>query len=511
MTYKNATTTIIFTILATSLVVFASTEVYAEESKYKIADDVSATLTFHFKDGIEVIDFPIYEMNSNYVENVRAEFSVEGVVSETPLLHKALDESWIYRSDFTPVDFDYKQFDVDVDIHKSGQHIKLVHYSDCEIADASVETLNDDQESYLSSKSGFVVVDVIDFECSQVKIQNNEQEISSELLPFDFGHDIRTFLNFDFKDGEERIEFPMVDLESGYDEGENASPNFKAIGLVTNYPLLDAEVEKSKKFADVLYGFDDDFDVVLEFDQNGTIIRSIDFIECQVDEYIIETLRDKEEGFTGKRGFALVEDYLFQCAGMNPHNPLYENVNQNHVGSSLSDGTMATEQYNFGFGPTAVATFTFDNDIEVIDFALFEQLGDVYSRDNPSFELVGIPGNYPILYDYVDHSLGIGPNTSGISAHTKLFDVDVDLMYGDKAVRGFNYSDCRVILHFFETERDKEDGFFKGFVHENTFEFECRGYHPNNPVYDSMFEVEKANNIKSSDLRNTQTWSSGFK
>ena len=168
------------------------------------------------------------------------------------------------------------------------------------------------------------------------------------------------------------------------------------------------------------------------------------------------------------------------------------------------------KQYNFGAGPTAVATFTFDNNVEVIDFAIFEQLGDVYSRDNPSFELVGIPGNYPLLYDYVDHSVGIGPNTSGISAHTELFDVDVDLMYGDKTVRGFNYSDCRVILHFFETERDKEDGFFKGFVHENTFEFECKGYHPNNPLYDSMFEVEKANNIKSSDLRNTQTWPRGF-
>ena len=510
MTYKKTTTTILFTILATSLAAFTSGEVFAEESKYKIADNVSATLTFHFKDGIEVIDFPIFEMHSNYVENVRAEFSVEGVVSDTPLLHEALDEAWIYRSDFTTVNFDYKQFDVDVDIHRDGQHIKLVHYNDCEITDASVKTLNDDQESYLSSKSGFVVINAIDFECSQPQIFNNEQKVSSELLPFEFGHDIRTFLTFDFKDGEERIEFPMVDLETGYDEGENAAPSFKAIGVVSNYPLLDAEVEKSKKFADVLYGFDDDFDVKLEYDQNGTVVRSIDFIECQVEEYIIETLFDKEEGFTGKRGFALVEEYLFLCAGLAPHNPLYESVSQNHTGSSIYGGAMVTEQYKSGTGPTAVATFTFDNDVEIIDFAIFEQLGDVYSRDNPSFELVGIPGNYPILYDYVDHSIGVGPNTFGISAHTQLFDVDVDLMYGDQTVRGFNYSDCRVILHFFETERDKEDGFWNGFVHENTFEFACKGYHPNNPLYDSMFEVEKANNLTSSDLRDTQTWPRGF-
>ena len=112
-----------------------------------------------------------------------------------------------------------------------------------------------------------------------------------------------------FDKGEELrgIDFPLESLESEFEDAIIASPILVSSGLVENYPLLDAEVEKSKKFADVLYGFDDDFDILLEFDQNGTTIRSVDFIECQVDTYIIETLRDKEEGYTGKRGFALVE------------------------------------------------------------------------------------------------------------------------------------------------------------------------------------------------------------
>ena len=63
----------------------------------------------------------------------------------------------------------------------------------------------------LSSKSGFPVTNAIDFECSQPSILNNDQEIFTHLLPFEFGHDIRTFLTFDFKDGEERIEFPIFD------------------------------------------------------------------------------------------------------------------------------------------------------------------------------------------------------------------------------------------------------------------------------------------------------------
>ena len=511
MTCNNTMTTIILSILATSTLVFGIEEIYAEEFEYKIADNVSVTTTFHFRDGIEVVQFPVFEMTSNYVENIPAEFQLQGVVGETPYLHKALDEAWIYRSDFTTIDYDYKLFDVDVEVHKNDNTIKLIHYDDCEISDASVETLNDDQESYLSSKSGFVVVDTINFECNQAKISNSDDIIiSTEPLPFDFGNDIRTFLTFEFDGVEERIEFPIVDLESGFDEGENAAPSFSAIGLVTHYPLLDTEVEKSKKFADVLYGFDDDFDVLLEFDQNGTVLRSVDFSECQIDDYVVETLRDKEEGFTGKRGFAVVEEYLFQCVGFSPNNTLIDQVTENHVSGSSLDGSMATDSYNFGAGPTAFATLTFDDGVEVLDFAIFEQLGDVYSRDNPRFELVGIPGNYPLLYDAIDTSLTMGPNTSGIASNTKLFDVDVDLMYGDHSVRGFNYTDCRVILHFFETERDKEDGFFKGFVHENTFEFECKGYHPNNPIYDSMFEIEKADTQTSSDLRVTHTWPIGF-
>ena len=64
-------------------------------------------------------------------------------------------------------------------------------------------------------------------------------------------------------------------------------------------------------------------------------------------------------------------------------------------------------------------------------------------------------------------------------------------MVDGKHVRSFNYNDCRVTDYVVESDRDKEDGYFKGFALANIIDFECLGYHPNNPIYDAMFEVEK--------------------
>jgi hypothetical protein len=83
-------------------------------------------------------------------------------------------------------------------------------------------------------------------------------------------------------------------------------------------------------------------------------------------------------------------------------------------------------------------------------------------------------------------------------------------MVDHKVVRVFNYVDCRVIDYVIESDRDKEDGYFKGFALVNTFDFECQGYHPNNPTYDAMYYVESADLESSSDLRNTDQWSPNF-
>ena len=114
-----------------------------------------------------------------------------------------------------------------------------------------------------------------------------------------------------------------------------------------------------------------------------------------------------------------------------------------------------------------------------------------------------------MLYDTIDKNLKLQGQT-GSHQNLDLFSVDIDLVVDDKVVRGFNYNECRVTDYVVQSQRDKEESYFKGFALSNTFDFECQGYHPNNPIYDAMYEVESENNISSMDLRDTQDWARGF-
>ena len=85
-------------------------------------------------------------------------------------------------------------------------------------------------------------------------------------------------------------------------------------------------------------------------------------------------------------------------------------------------------------------------------------------------------------------------------------------MYGEESVRGFNYSKCRVIDYDVGCNTNKEESYVKGkFALENTFDFECRGYTPNNPVYDAMFTTTYAKTQNTNDLKDTDDWGPGFK
>lgn len=155
-----------------------------------------------------------------------------------------------------------------------------------------------------------------------------------------------------------------------------------------------------------------------------------------------------------------------------------------------------------------IIIFKFDDGTEIIEFPIFEQQ-DLLEQGNPQFTLVGVPRMYPLLYEHIDDNL-VGSTSSGSNSFTTLFDVDISLIYGTDTVRGFNYTQCRSIDYVVKTQHDKNGRFFKGFALTNEFHFECQGYHPNNPVYDSMFKVEKANTTNSSDLKTTDSWPIGF-
>jgi len=125
--------------------------------------------------------------------------------------------------------------------------------------------------------------------------------------------------------------------------------------------------------------------------------------------------------------------------------------------------------------------------------------------------LKGMVGDYPLLYKQVDRAARFNQINGVIPYFDDLFQVDVNLKDGEEIIRGFLYTDCRIIDYEVATQQGNEESFFFWFTLENTFEFECAGYHPKNPIYDAMFEGEKSDITSTLDLRDTDTWGYKFK
>lgn len=493
-------------------------KVYAAD--YKMAENVQANFTFTYRDGVEVYQFPVFKMTSNYVSNGGTTFEIEGIIGKSPLLYKAMDDSYKNRlmtsTGASSFEYNYRFFDVDVDLAREGQTVRTIHYYNCEILNYEALALNSgDYESYTSSKSGFSVVDRIEFRCGGIQ---SESPKNTKFQNIDYGEiytfaeNVRTFVTFGFDDGEEKIEFTTFELTSGFEESDDAvSPSFSVEGVVNHYPLLYKAIDNSRKVSGLGTASNYDFNALVEFSNGEKILRSLDFRDCRVSGTIINTESDKEEGFTGKSGFAIVNEIDFDCAGLKPINPQYSKI----YGESPTWQTFFVENVQpndrllMGGGPKIMTTFTFNNGVEKLQFPIFRQ-GDVLSRANPTFELQGVVGDYPLLYKRVDENMKL-QSVSGANLMTELFDVDVNLVH-EEMVRGFNYSNCRVVDYHIGSAMNKEENYIKGlFVLENTFSFECQGYHPNNPMYDMMFKTHtKANTQSTTDLRNTSSWGPGF-
>lgn len=521
MNTKNAimtTTLSVIAVLAITSVTELNNAFAEEDSGYKFADGIHPVFTFIFKDGTETFEFPVYNMSDDYVANEGSpSFSVEGVVGSAPHLHKALDEAFKYKAN-PSYEWNYQLFDVNIDFVKDNETLRTMDYHDCYVDDYKVKTLTDAYESYMSSKSGFAIIDDVDFTCGGLNQHTESANISWETpysvteypsTPYDFAEDVRTFITFEFDQGVEKVEFPIFDLTSGFAESsDNVIPGFSVEGTLQKHPLLDMAVNNARVVSGFANGNNVDFEATVEFTNgDGDVLRTLSYRDCRVTGSEIKTQSDKEEGFTGKSGFASVEQIDFECIGLTAdHSDLKSNLPS--WSSVKLENTLPLHQYPLGTGPMAIATFTYDHGIETISFPIFDQ-GDVLVKSNPTFALKGIVGDFPMLYSHVDENLAM-TSVTGTNPVLHLFDVDVNLVYGDDVVRGFNYVDCRVTDYTVNTQTNKEETYFKGFALSNTYDFECQGYHPNNPPYDALFVKDSAKNVSTNDLRNTDQWGPGF-
>jgi len=546
MKKTTMTTTLgVIAILAVASVTGLHNAFAEEDSGYKTADGVTTVFTFTFKDGVDVLTFPIFNMEDDFVENIGSPtFSVQGVVDDAPHLHEALDYAFYYQSSASR-NYDFKIFDVNVDFIQDGQSIRTLDYNDCQITDYKINTLTDDYESYMSSKTGFAIVDDIDFQCAGLNALETSTdsswkpsfvEVEHPMTSYKFAENIRTFITFEFDYGIEKIEFPYFEVTSGFSESGNDKPGFQVEGTYFDHPLLSKAIDQGRVNRGNTNQATLDFNATIELtkitesesgDISTKVLRTLDYGDCLVTSAEMTTLFDKEEGFTGKSGFAYVEEIGFECNGLNPSNYSYDELRGDVPiwKTTWLENNIESVEYPKD-GPTAIATFTHNDGVETIYFPMFTQtsvLGyaDTFNDDEessrdiqitspPAFELEGTVGDFPMLYHAIDQQLSI-VGTTGLGTMIDDFDVDVELFDGEKVVRSLNYAECRVTDYVVETQRDKEESYFKGFALSNTIDFECLGYHPNNPIYDAMFETTTyAKTLNTGDLRDTSDWGPGF-
>ncbi len=173
------------------------------------------------------------------------------------------------------------------------------------------------------------------------------------------------------------------------------------------------------------------------------------------------------------------------------------------------------KQYARANDITIHTEFIFRDAVEKSDgFQIYEQVsGFDQTSDSPVFKLIGaVDYDRTYLYEAADMTFQRGViNTQHDYGQ---FDADVYLQKEGVTFRHFEYFDCSISEYRVVTLFDKEEGWFtsKGFATVDEFEFECNGYKPNNPLFDSVNASNgKANTQSSMDLKDTQSWSDIYK
>ena len=187
-------------------------------------------------------------------------------------------------------------------------------------------------------------------------------------------------------------------------------------------------------------------------------------------------------------------------------------VTQQQISAEETD----EKQYVRGNDVTIRTEFTFRDAVERSDgFQIFKQVsGFDRTSDSTAFNLAGAV-NYDRMYLYEAADMTFQRGVTNIQHNYGQFDVDIYLQKDGTTFRHFEYSNCNIVDYTVDTMFDKEEGWTtsKGFTTIDEFEFECNGYTPHNPLFESMNAADRynASTESSMDLRDTQSWSDVYK
>ena len=159
-----------------------------------------------------------------------------------------------------------------------------------------------------------------------------QQQISAEETDekqYVRGNDVTIRTEFTFRDTVEKSDgFQIFKQVSGFDRTSDSTV-FNLAGAVNYdrmylYEAADMTFQRGVTNIQHDYG---QFDVDIYLQKDGTIFRHFEYSDCNIVDYTVDTMFDKEEGWTTSKGFTTIDEFEFECNGYMPHNPLFESIN----------------------------------------------------------------------------------------------------------------------------------------------------------------------------------------
>ncbi|HEY4680661.1 MAG TPA: hypothetical protein VIH04_05280 [Nitrosarchaeum sp.] len=186
---------------------------------------------------------------------------------------------------------------------------------------------------------------------------------------FVFAENISATAEFKFRDGTELAPITYFIQTGGFGtsiiEGTSRSeaegsgeksgrtkPSFTLEKSVGNTPYLYEAADQAQKYI-VNSGFEHPykfFDVTVYLNAGGIELRSFEYRDCQMKNYVVTTRADNEEAYSGKTVFAIVDQFAFECDGYTPQNPAMDQMKVTHTAKTISSSDLrSTDKWEPGF------------------------------------------------------------------------------------------------------------------------------------------------------------------
>ena len=140
-------------------------------------------------------------------------------------------------------------------------------------------------------------------------------------------NDIELHITFHFREANEVVNtFKVFDtLSSGFDRTKGLT--FMLEGVVGgDRPILYKAIDETFYHGKNVQHDFSEFDVDIILQQGEQQYRKFTYSDCQIKNYNVFTEFDKEETFSGKTKFAIVDKIEFDCRGFAMGNPSYDNM-----------------------------------------------------------------------------------------------------------------------------------------------------------------------------------------